>query len=99
WPATHRANDYEIGSCPDTSDLTTLFAFAAIHVLLPIVVLVWHWQFPVSSRGQWLARTLAFVSFFATLHIAGFWLVLPRWVSAAAISPATTSCAPNSLHT
>ncbi len=58
-----------------------LFVFAAIHVLLPIALLAWHWQQRVSSRAQWLARTGAFAAFFSALHFAGFWLVLPKWLS------------------
>jgi hypothetical protein len=61
--------------------MTALFVFAAVHVLVPVALLVWQWRAQVSSRVQWLARTIAFGTFFVALHFAGFWIVLPRWIS------------------
>lgn len=61
--------------------MTAVFVFAAIHVLVPVALLVWQWRARVSSGVQWLARTAAFAAFFLALHFGGFWIVLPHWLS------------------
>jgi hypothetical protein len=58
-----------------------LFVFAAVHVLVPLLVLVWQWRGSVASRLQWWARTLAFGGYLVALLLAGFWTILPRWLA------------------
>lgn len=61
--------------------MTSLLVFTAVHVLVPLLLLTWQWRAHVASRAQWLARTAAFTAFFIALHLAGFWTVLPHWLS------------------
>ncbi|MGH8632185.1 MAG: M23 family metallopeptidase, partial [Burkholderiales bacterium] len=61
--------------------MTALVVFAVIHVLVPLALLTFQWRAALGSRAQWLARTVAFAGFFVALHLAGFWTVLPHWLS------------------
>lgn len=61
--------------------MMALVVFAVVHLLVPVAFIVWQWRGEASSRAQWLVRTTAFAGFLLALHYAGFWVLLPQWLS------------------
>lgn len=61
--------------------MSAILVFVAVHVAVPLAFIAWQWRGQVTSRMQWLVRTAAFAGFLLALHFAGFWFVLPHWMS------------------
>lgn len=61
--------------------MTALLVLAVVHLVVPAAFIAWQWRSDVSSRAQWLVRTAAFSGFLLALHYAGFWVLLPQWLS------------------
>jgi hypothetical protein len=55
------------------SYLTVVTLLLAIHILIPIIMIVWTWTRQYLSVMGWLLQVLAFASYFGFIFLIGTW--------------------------